>query len=83
VLATEIASPNTMLAAQLQPNARVTTAPTAVTSTIRPTDPGIATRFTAQSCSRWKWSPTPNIRRITPSSAICSARWRSATKPGV
>ena len=45
--------------------------------------PGIATRRTASSSSTWNCSPTPNISRMTPISANCSARCWSATNPGV
>lgn len=37
---------------------------------------------TAIKSFKWKWSPTPNISRITPSSANCSTVWESATNPG-
>ena len=45
--------------------------------------PGTATRQTATSSSMWNCMPTPNISRMMPTSASCSAMWRSATKPGV
>ena len=45
--------------------------------------PGMATRRTSSSSRRWKFSPTPNIRRMTPTSASCPAIWALATKPGV
>ena len=45
--------------------------------------PGTATLRTAMSCSTWNCSPTPNIRRTTPTSANCSARCLLATNPGV
>ncbi len=48
-----------------------------------PRAPGIATALTASRSSRWKWRPTPNISRITPTSASWLARCRSPWKPGV
>ena len=58
-------------------------APSAVATPLWTSAPGIATRRTASSSSTWNCKPTPNISRITPISASCSARCWSATKPGV
>ncbi len=83
VLATEIARPSTMPSATLQPQIETRTAVRAVVSTIWATAPGIASTLTASRSRIEKWMPTPNISRITPSSASCGARCVSATKPGV
>jgi hypothetical protein len=83
VLATDKAKPKTIPAAQLQPKARATTAPSTVARRLWTIAPGRATRRTARSSLRWNCSPTPNISRITPTSASCSANARLATKPGV
>ena len=45
--------------------------------------PGTATPRTASSSSRWNCRPTPNISRITPISASCSAIAKSTVMPGV
>ncbi len=83
VLATEIAPPNTSEVDHSQPNSRPTSAPQRVAVMLCTSAPGMATFRTASSSFRWKCSPTPNISKITPISAICSARCRSASKPGV
>jgi len=66
-----------------QPAWTATTAPMAVATRLWTMAPGIATRFTASRSSMWSCMPTPNISRMTPTSANCSAMCRSATKPGV
>ncbi len=83
VLATEIARPNTIAAVHDQPKTEAARAPSAVATRLCAMAPGIATRRTASSSSRWNCSPTPNISRITPISASCSAMPVSATNPGV
>ena len=55
------------------PNARASSAPSTVATALCATAPGIATRRTASSSSTWNCRPTPNISRMTPISASCSA----------
>ena len=83
VLATASAMPKTMPDDHDQPNSCAITAPSAVATRLCATAPGTATRRTASSSSTWNCSPTPNISRMTPTSASCSAIAASATKPGV
>lgn len=83
VLATDSASPNTSPGPQSQPSSHARPMPIRVASTIWPSAPGMAMDFTASSSFIEKCRPTPNISRITPSSANCGARLWSATKPGV
>ena len=64
-------------------SARASTAPRTVATTLCAIAPGTATPRTASSSSRWNCRPTPNISRMTPISASCSASDASATKPGV
>jgi len=54
-----------------------------VATAICPMAPGIAMRFCARSSGIEKWMPTPNISRITPSSASSLAVPVLATRPGV
>jgi hypothetical protein len=79
VLATAMAMPKTAPSVQLQPKPRITIMLNPVATALWTIVPGTAIRFTASSSLKWKCSPTPNISRITPMCAICSARWRSAT----
>ena len=72
-----------MPAAWLQPNARAIAQPATAATALCATAPGTAMRQTRSSSCGWKCSPTPNMSRITPISAICEARPASATKPGV
>ena len=83
VLATERPMPNTRPAVA-RPAERVARPPSRgrVATTLCTIAPGTATRQTATSSSMWNCSPTPNISRMMPTSASCSAMWRSATKPG-
>ena len=83
VLATDSASPKTMAAGQPQPSEWTIAAPRAVATRLCSTAPGMATRRTASSSSRWNCRPTPNISRMTPTSASWEAIVASATKPGV
>ena len=82
VLATEIAMPKTSPEIADHPNIHPTSTPSTVATDICTTAPGTATFCTAIKSFKWKWSPTPNISRITPSSANCSTVWESATNPG-
>ncbi len=66
-----------------QPHDVATAAPSTVAATICAIAPGTAMRRTARRSPMEKCIPTPNISRITPSSASCGARFMSATKPGV
>ena len=83
VLATDNVSPKTNDEVQLQPKTHAAVAPSSVATEMPAAAPGTATRFTASSSSAWNCRPTPNISRITPTSANCSAISASATKPGV
>ena len=83
VLATDSASPNTSPGPQSHPSSHARPIPMSVANAICPMAPGMAMALTASSSFIEKCNPTPNIRRITPSSASCSARLWSATKPGV
>ena len=82
VLATDSVSPNTTDAVSGHPNIRATPAPSAVAAAMPTSAPGMATRRTASSSSRWNCSPTPNMIRITPTSASCSAMAAFAVKAG-
>ena len=73
VLATESATPKTSPAARDQPLATPIATPSAVATALCTMAPGTATRRTASNSSTWNWRPTPNIRRMTPTSANCSA----------
>jgi hypothetical protein len=83
VLATASAMPKTMPAALSQPKARAMAQPATVATALCATAPGTAIRQTRSSSCGWKCMPTLNISRMTPISAICVARFASATKPGV
>ena len=83
VLATDSDSPNTTAAGHPHPKAAATPVPSAAAARIWTSAPGTATRRTAIKSSRWKWSPTPNMSRITPTSANWPAISRLATNPGV
>ena len=55
----------------------------AVATAICAIAPGMAIARTESRSASEKCRPTPNIRRITPTSASCAARWASPMKPGV
>jgi hypothetical protein len=69
--------------AQLHPNIAPRNAPSAVATAPMASAPGTAMPLTANSSSMWNCSPTPNINRITPTSASCCAMVASTTSPGV
>ena len=73
MLATESAMPKTSPAGQGPAEATPIATPSAVATTLCTTAPGTATRRTASSSSTWNCRPTPNISRMTPTSASCSA----------
>ncbi len=83
VLATDTARPSTSPPPRPQPSASPSATPRSVATRIWPIAPGMAIDFTANRSRIEKWMPTPNIRRITPSSASSVAMSWSATKPGV
>ena len=83
VLATQRAIPNTAAAGRDHPNLLPARIPRAVTAAICTRAPVTAIPRTARKSLRRKWSPTPNIRRMTPTSANCSAMARFTMKPGV
>jgi hypothetical protein len=83
VLATEIASPSTTPMGQVQPARTAIQAARAVATVIWTIAPGMAIDRTASRSFTWRWRPTPNIRRMTPTSASSVAIRVSATKPGV
>lgn len=83
VEATESDRPNRSPAPMLQPKASASPSPAAVTTRICPIAPGTATARTDMSSWAEKFSPTPNISRMTPISASSPATCGSATKPGV
>ena len=60
-----------------------TSAPSPVATVICTMAPGTAMRRTESRSEMEKCRPTPNISRMTPSSASCEASPASATKPGV
>ncbi|MCY1241922.1 hypothetical protein D9M72_548520 [compost metagenome] len=78
VLATDSASPYTSPCPHDQPKPHATSMPRKVAIPICTTAPGIAMRFTAIRSLIEKCSPTPNISRITPSSASSGASAWSA-----
>ena len=83
VLAVERHSPNTIPVMIDQPSTAESAMPSSVATPIWAIAPGMAIDFTAIRSFREKCSPTPNISRITPSSASSGASLVSATKPGV
>ncbi len=72
-----------MAAASEKPIQRPSSQPIAVAQPICTSAPGTATPRASASCLGEKWSPTPNISRITPISASWPAAAMSPTKPGV
>ena len=83
VLATDSASPKITAPIVGQPCHSPNAMPIVVTKAICTSAPGTATCFTSSRSRSEKCRPTPNISRITPTSASCGARVWSATKPGV
>ena len=83
VLAVERHRPNTIPTISDQPNTAESAIPSSVATAIWAIAPGMAIDFTAIKSFNEKCSPTPNISRITPSSASSGASLVSATKPGV
>ena len=71
VLATEIANPKMIPAGTVQPQSWVNPKPNNVAIKVWINAPGIAISRTRQRSAKEKWRPTPNIRKITPSSASC------------
>ncbi len=57
--------------------------PSRVATAIWAMAPGMAIRFTDIRSRKEKCNPTPNISRITPSSASSGTSFMSATYPGV
>ncbi len=83
VLAVERHRPKTMPVISDQPRAAESAIPSSVATAIWAIAPGMAIDFTAIRSLSEKCSPTPNISRMTPSSASSGASLVSATKPGV
>lgn len=82
VLAVERHRPKTMPVISDQPRAAESAIPSSVATAIWAMAPGMAIDFTAIRSLSEKCSPTPNISRMTPSSASSGASLVSATKPG-
>ena len=79
VLATDRLRPNTRPPPKLQPSSLARPMPSSVATPICTSAPGMAMAFTESRSLSEKCRPTPNISRITPSSAIsCDSAW-SAT----
>ena len=83
VLAVERHKPNTIPVINDQPSTAESAIPSSVATAIWAIAPGMAMAFTAIKSFSEKCKPTPNISRITPSSASSGASLVSATKPGV
>ena len=69
VLATAIAMPITAPDLTGRPRAANTAMPRRVATRLWPMAPGMATDLTASRSFRWKCRPTPNMSRMTPTSA--------------
>ncbi len=82
VEATDSARPKMNAADRLHPHVNARAPPSAVATTICSKAPGNATRRTRMRSPGEKCRPTPNISRMTPTSASCDARPMSPTKPG-
>ncbi|MNL69886.1 hypothetical protein D3C87_1948030 [compost metagenome] len=80
--ATDSASPNRMDPNRPQPRRRPSPMPSRVANPICTMAPGMASARTLIRSFNEKCRPTPNIRRMTPSSASSAPSSRSATKPG-
>ena len=83
MLATDTARPRTSPPPTPQPSATPSKVPSTVATMICTAAPGIAMLRTASRSRNEKWIPTPNISRITPSSASSVAISGSAMNPGV
>ena len=83
VLATAMEIPRTRAPPQLSPQARPMLVPTVPVTSICSSAPGTTTRRTRRRSPTEKWSPTPNINRITPTSAACEIMPLSSTCTGV
>ncbi|KUS75983.1 hypothetical protein AWE78_19730 [Escherichia coli] len=83
VLAVERHKPNTIPVINDQPSTAESAIPSSVATAIWAIAPGMAMAFTAIKSFSEKCKPTPNINRMTPSSASSGASLVSATKPGV
>ena len=81
--ATDKARPNSRPAPRLQPIRLARPRPSNVAKPICTRAPGMASARTLIRSLSEKCSPTPNIKRITPSSASSAPSAWSATKPGV
>jgi len=79
VLAVERARPNIRPATGSQPSREESPMPSRVATAIWAMAPGMAIRFTDIRSRKEKCSPTPNISRITPSSASSGTSFMSAT----
>ena len=83
VLATDSATPKMSPAPADQPSDQPTAMPSGVATSPCASAPGTAIARTASKSLSEKCKPTPNIKRMTPTSASWLAIFWSATKPGV
>ena len=83
MLAIDSARPRTRPPPIPHPSADPNHTPRAVATTVWIRAPGMAIQRTASSSRNENWMPTPNISRITPTSASSVAMAGSATSPGV
>ncbi|MNY49884.1 hypothetical protein D3C86_1853480 [compost metagenome] len=82
VEATDRARPNNRPAPTPQPKSSARPRPSRVAKPICTMAPGMASARTLIRSFNEKCRPTPNMRRMTPSSASSAPSSRSATKPG-
>jgi hypothetical protein len=83
VLAIESANPRTSPPPTPQPSVAPSHRPSATPTIVWMSAPGMAIERTARRSRIEKWIPTPNISRITPTSASWVAISTSAMRPGV
>ena len=83
VLAIESARPSTSPPPMPQPSADPSRCPSSAATIVWTMAPGIAIDRTASRSRIENWMPTPNISRMTPSSASSRAMSVSAIEPGV
>jgi hypothetical protein len=83
VLAIDSARPNTSPPPTPHPSAEPSHTPNRHETTVWMIAPGTAMERTARRSRIEKWIPTPNISRMTPSSASSRAMSVSAIRPGV
>ncbi len=83
MLATAMAMPMTAPDLSDQPKKWKAIMARMVAAALCTTAPGMATHLTALRSLRWKCRPTPNIMRMTPTSASWWAMCSSPTNPGV